>query len=95
MEFKIGDTVHWESQAAGRWTKKSGKVVMVITAEQAKNKPVYKMVWEKFPNCKRMFDGMNLPGRNTKVAYVVEVVTGPKAAPRLYLPYPSKLLPGA
>jgi len=48
----------------------------------------------EFPNHKRMFDGLSLPGRKTKKAYFIEVAGGKteKAIPKLYMPYPSNLV---
>jgi hypothetical protein len=39
-----------------------------------------------------MFEGFKLPGKNTNVAYFVEVIVGPRAKPRLYMPFPDKLM---
>jgi hypothetical protein len=48
---------------------------------------------DEFPGHRRMFDGMSIPGPlSQKVGYFVEVMgKTSRAAPRLYMPYPSKL----
>lgn len=92
-QFKIGDRVEWESQAGGRTTKKQGRVVWVMRANEgsafAPLSPV-RIAAKAFPGHRRMFGGYGIPGR-ADAGYLVEVAAGPRAKPRLYMPYPTKL----
>ena len=83
-QFKVNDLVEWSSQAGGRYKKKTGKIVWILNE---KDGPVF-VANTEFPNHRRMFDGYSIPGR-AKIGYLVEVIAGPKAKPRLYMPYPS------
>lgn len=92
MKIKIGDTVKWSSQAGGYSKEKQGTVVRIVTDEELKNgctRPGI-IASEEFPGHAHQLDGWTIPGSGTE-AYFVEVITGPKAKPRLYMPYPSKL----
>lgn len=88
-DFNVGDHVKWESQSGGSTKLKCGKVVRVVVKTDC---PAH-IANHEFPNHKRMFDGLSLPGRNTQKAYLVEVFDGKTAMslPKLYMPYPSKL----
>lgn len=82
----IGTEVKWTSQAGGHTKEKAGIVVAILTDEHT---PI-KVAKAMFPNHRRMFDGLFIP-LGYKRAYLVEVIVGPRARPRLYMPYPSKL----
>ena len=93
MEFKIGDKVTWESQAQGVYKVKTGTVVMVLNRKECGyfiHKTAYRIAQDNFPNHKIMFDGSDTPGKNDP-GYLIEVISGKKAKPKLYMPYPSKL----
>jgi len=89
--FKVGDKVTWSSQAGGSKIQKTGKVVRVMSATEFKRgwNPC-RIAMDEFPGHKRMFDGGNIPG-GTEFGYLIEVIKGPRAKPRLYMPYPSKV----
>ena len=92
--FKVGDNVAWESQAGGSTTQKTGKVVYVLQSEDFISRSYEHLdnfVSEKFPNHKKMFTGFRIPG-DAEIGYLIEVITGPKAKPRLYMPYPEKVV---
>ena len=86
-ELNVNDLVEWTSQARGSTKKKQGKIVYVLKAKE--DIPI-RVAYYKFPNHKRMFDGLSIPHK-AKIGYLVEVEVGPKAAKRLYMPYPAKL----
>lgn len=76
--FKIGDKVTWESQAGGYTTRKTGTVVYIAWS-RLEDGPLV-IASKVFPNHKVMFSGLSWRGP------LVEVITGPKARPRLYMP---------
>ena len=87
--MKVGDKVKWESHGRGSRTEKVGKIVRIITPEVCP----WKFALKEFPNHKCMFDGFRLPGsKEAKVAYLVEVIVGQTAKPRLYMPLPKRLV---
>jgi hypothetical protein len=86
--MKVGTNVRWHSQGGGSPTIKTGKIVRLVTAEENP----YKTALKEYPNHKLMFEGYRLPGKNTNVAYFIEVIAGPRAKPRLYMPFPEKLM---
>lgn len=93
IEFKVGDKVTWESQAQGSTKTKTGIVVAVLSSKKygyGLRKSVFIMANRKFPKHTLMFSGDGIPG-NSEIGYLVEVITGKKANPKLYMPYPSKL----
>jgi len=80
--MKTGDKVKWTSSG----TVKRGTIVKVI--KWAENPGL--IARREFPNHKRMFDGFRtLIGYDE--TYLIEVIPGPKAKPRLYMPYPKNL----
>lgn len=86
--MKIGTKVRWMSQGGGSSTIKIGNVVRLVRLGENP----YKTACKEFPNHKLMFEGYRLPGKDTKVALFVEVIVGPRAKPRLYMPFPEKLM---
>ena len=84
--FKVGDKVWWESQSAGSWTQKEGKVVGVVPEGKVPDRILTAI--DRF--WKRMYDGFT--PRNHE-SYLVEVAGGKtiKAMPRLYWPRTSAL----
>jgi len=86
--MKVGDNVTWESQSGGWMTRKTGKIVRIVKG----NDEPCSIAYKEFPNHRLMFDGFSLP-RGYDVAYLIEVITGPRAQPRLYMPYPKHLRP--
>lgn len=88
---KIGDMVTWTSQSRGRTTTKTGTIVRVLKkSEFVQGLNPCRIAINEFPRHKRKFSGANIPGR-AETGCLVEVIAGPNAAPRLYMPYPSKL----
>ena len=85
--FETGQKVAWESQASGHYKNRSGRVVYILSPG---DNPL-QVAKDQFPGHRRMFDGVRIPGRSN-VGYLVEVITKPGTKPRLYMPYPSKLL---
>ena len=89
--MKVGDKVKWESHGGGGFTSKIGEIVRVITKDE--NVACWRIAYNEFPEHRRMFSSCNLPGgEKTKEAYLVEVIAGQKAKPRIYMPYPNKLV---
>lgn len=86
--FEVGDRVKWSSQAGGGYTEKSGVVVLVLKSSDALSPLKRKLTL--FPSHRFMADGNRIPGGADR-GYLVEVKMGPKAKPRLYMPYPNKL----
>ena len=85
-DFQVGDKVTWTSQSGGSTKTKTGVVREVIRSTYE----LWYTRWE-YKSAKThmlMFDGNTLHG---SVVYFVEVQAGPKAKPRLYMPYPNKL----
>ena len=86
--MKVGQKVKWDSHGGGKYTTKRGRVVRIITFG---GNP-FIIGRDEFPNHIKKFEGFNLPGgRETKVAYFVEVVVNQNLRPRLYMPDPKKL----
>lgn len=87
-EFKVGDRVHWKSQARGSVTRKEGVIVRVVDT----NEEPGLIAFNEFGDYVRMFDGYRIP-QGASEAYLVSVKWGKsgKARPRLYMPYPSRL----
>ena len=90
--LNVGDHVTWDSQAAGRKTTKSGVILRVIERSEInyRNTPII-LAAKEFPNHKRMFDGLRLPGgKDAQFGYFIEVIIGnhPNTLPRLYMPFP-------
>ena len=87
--MKKGQKVAWTSQGKGSYTKKTGRIVRVVT----KGENPYKIGQQEFPNHQKMFDGFDLPGGKKKVteAYLIEVIVSPDSKARLYMPVPNKL----
>lgn len=86
--MKVEQEVRWYSQGGGSPTIKVGKIVRIIRSGENP----FKTAMKEYPNHKLMFEGFKLPGKNTKVAYFVEVIVRPQAKPRLYMPFPDKLI---
>lgn len=86
--MRIGQQIRWYSQGGGSPTIKVGKIVRLVRLGE---NPL-KLAMKEYPNHRLMFEGSKLPGKNTKVAYFVEVIVGPRAKPRLYMPFPDKLV---
>lgn len=86
--MKVGTRVRWHSQGGGSPTIKVGLIVRLV---RLRENP-YKVALKEYPNHKLMFEGSKLPGKSTKVAYFVEVIVGPRAKLRLYMPFPDKLI---
>lgn len=86
--FNLGDKVTWESQAGGSYTDKTGVIVKKVFRDKF-NAP-WEVAKKYFPDHMTMFDGNSIPGGGN-VAYFIEVQAGPRAKPRLYMPYPKKL----
>lgn len=86
--FKVGDKVTWSN---GGYYHKTGTIVRVLNISEFKRgiNPC-RIAMNEFPSHKRMFDGWKMPG-GANTGYLVEVITGKNAKPRLYMPYPSKL----
>jgi len=82
--FKIGDEVTWTSSG----TSKTGVVVRVLSRPEIP----FAVHKKEFPKHRRMFDGSQIPGGYAH-GYLVEVRDGKtaRAAPKLYLPYPTSL----
>lgn len=87
--MKVDQKVRWDSQGKGSYKEKTGTIVRVVRDGEIP----YKVGLKEFPNHVLMFDGFKLPG-TTKKAYLVEVIKGPRAKPRLYLPFPDRLKKG-
>jgi len=81
--MKLGDKVKWTSSG----TEKKGTIVRVI--KRAEEIP-WRIARKEFPNHKTMFDG-NRTLIGYLETYLIEVIPGPKAKPRLYMPYPKLL----
>lgn len=81
--IQIGDTVTWESQAGGSKKAKTGKVVSAIPKWM---NPI-KYTLNKFPEHRRMFDGITIP-LGAQCGYLVEVQETPNQRPKLYMPRP-------
>ena len=86
--MRVGQQVRWISQGKGSSTIKIGKIVRLV---RLRENP-YKTALKEYPNHTLMFEGFKLPGKGTNMAYFVEVVVGPRAKPRLYMPFPYKLM---
>ncbi|MBE9571983.1 MAG: hypothetical protein IMF11_15240 [Proteobacteria bacterium] len=87
--MKLGQRVRWESSGGGNQTTKIGEVVRILKSGDAP----WKIGHKEFPNHQLMFDGWGLPGgKNTQTAYLVEVIKSPRAKPRLYMPFPFRLM---
>lgn len=84
----VGNRVRWQSQGGGSPIVKIGNIVRLVRAGENP----YKTALKEYPNHKLMFEGYRLPGKDTKVAYFIEVIVGPRAKPRLYMPFPYKLM---
>ena len=84
--FAFHDRVTWSSTAGGYTKQQTGVVVRVLRRDEYPDD----VAAREFPNHRRMFDGWTVPGGGQH-AYLVEVLAGPKARPRLYMPFPSKL----
>ena len=99
MQFQVGDSVTWKSQARGNVTKKTGIVVFVwdgqkrdYRAEIDPSNPC-SVHRHQFPNHRRMFDGLLFM---EQPAYLVEVPGGKTAKAvlkLLYLPRTKNLKP--
>lgn len=95
--FKVGDKVKWTSQSSGFTRTKEGVVVAIINRESG---APYRIADKEYPNHKRMFDGWRIPGimpndkTPGKVGYFIEVRDGKtsRAMPKLYMPYPNRLV---
>lgn len=89
--LNVGDWVEWESQSAGSWTQKKGKVVAVVPANTAfwqwAQRNANAVALGKYT---QMFDGGI--GKRKEVSYLVAVEseTG-RAKPKLYWPRTSAL----
>lgn len=87
--MEIGQKVKWNSRGGGKYTTKRGRIVRIVTFG---GNP-FIIGRNEFPNHVKKFEGFNLPdGKETKVAYFVEVIVSPTAWPRLYMPYPKMLV---
>ncbi len=87
--MQVDQKVRWISQGRGSSTIKRGKIVRLLS----KKENPYRIGCKEFPNHILMFDGFRLPGgKNAQVGYLVEVIKSPRAKPRLYLPFPHKLM---
>lgn len=86
-QFKLGDRVMWQSQAAGGWKEKTGTIIKVVLAGE---EVVPRMLTS---NGARSAFGYGSP-RNHE-SYIVSVPQGTtgKAKPVLYWPVVSKLRP--
>lgn len=82
-EIKVGDLVHWASQARGSWKKKTGTVVQVVAAGQLPSRELFKT----------LYTGAGCGSPRKVVSYVVEVFDSPaeKIGRHIYWPLPSKL----
>lgn len=69
--------------------EKKGKIVRVLREKE--NRSPRAIARDEFPDHKWMFDGWRLPPSKDGIAYLVEVIVGPKAMSRLYMPYPKNL----
>ena len=78
MEFKLGDSVKWTSQAGGVSKTKVGTVVAIIPADKY---PVGEI--EKFSDCISRYGG-GLSRNHT--SYLVKVELGGRKKPRIYWP---------
>jgi hypothetical protein len=86
--MQVGQEVRWSSQGRGSLTIKRGKIVRILR----KRENPYKVACKEFPNHTLMFDGFRLPGgKNAHLAFLIEVIKGPRAKPRLYMPFPCKV----
>lgn len=85
--MKVKQEVRWYSQGGGFPTIKVGKIIRIIRSGENP----FKTAMKEYPNHKLMFEGSKLPGKST-VAYFVEVIVGPQAKLRLYMPFPDKLI---
>ena len=91
--FKVGDKVSWTSHSKGWITTKTGTIAYVLYRANHgwhKKHEIHEVVKKNFPKHKTMFTGFEIPGK-AKTGYLVEVINSPKAKPRLYMPYPTKL----
>lgn len=86
--MNVGTNVRWHSQGGGSSAIKAGKIVRLVRLGENP----YKTALKEYSNHKLMFEGYRLPGKDTKVAYFVEVIVGPRAKLRLYMPFPEKLM---
>jgi len=97
--LKVGDKVHWESQAASSWTVKRGTVVAIVPPGKlphqtdfgkANRHDCYDISYI-FLNYTRMYDSI-IPRKHE--SYLIEVPGGKtaKAMPRLYWPRASQLI---
>jgi hypothetical protein len=85
----VGQRVQWQSQGKGCITTKIGKIVRVVKQGEVP----WKVGHKEFPNHTLMFNGWGLPGgKEIKVAYFVEVIISQGTKPRLYMPFPYKLM---
>lgn len=84
--LRVGDKVTWFSQSAGYSKRKTGQIVRILQSHEWPTR-VHK---NEFPEHKRMFDGLSIPGRKG-VGYLVEVRVTKNSKPLLYMPYPSRL----
>jgi len=86
LSFKLGDHVIWWSQSQGTHTTKVGTIVAVVPA--GKNPSKLAVDWPKYAKVGRT--GFGVLDRQEE-SYLVSVVQGPKAKPKLYWPVVSGL----
>lgn len=84
--MQVGDKVTWTSQSKGFTKKKKGTIVRVVNIDEGPAAIAH----DEFPGHKRMFTGYDIPPGYWR-AYLIEVIPGPRARPRLYMPYPKHL----
>lgn len=87
--MQVGQKVRWISQGRGSPTIKRGTIVRIVR----KGEIPWKVAQKEFPKHQTMFDGYNLPGgKNAHLAFLIEVIKGPRAKLRLYMPFPCKVM---
>lgn len=86
MDFKLGDTVTWTSQANAGYKRKTGKIIVILPANSKPYSFISEEIFFKY-NCAAV-DPRSLP-RNHR-SYLVSIENG-NAKPKLYWPRVSLL----
>lgn len=84
-DFKVGDDVTWQSQAAGSWLTKRGKVIAVVEAGIPPNHALY------LAREKEAADEFSGVWARKEQSYIVRVERVGKRRPAIYWPRASAL----